>query len=122
MTSRPSTPAAWFAAAIASGIQRLMVLGLEGTPAARTIDLTTVTWIDTLWPGRRWEARLDETRIQEAFRLLAVQSDRWPSPSQFLRRLPARAHPLALPAPRPSATQKEAAKTLLQTIKKKLEK
>jgi hypothetical protein len=80
----------WFASAIASGIQRLMVLGLDGTPAASTIELTTVTWIDALWAGRVWDAKLDETRIAEAFRLLTIQAERWPAPVQFLRMLPDR--------------------------------
>lgn len=111
----------WFAQAIANGIQRLMVLGLEGTPAARTVELTTVTWIDTLWEGRVWDAGLDETRILEAFRLLAIQCERWPVPVQFLRVLPSRHRPLSLPAPKPTAAERKAAIDAIERIKKELE-
>ncbi len=89
----------WFAAAIATGVQRLYVLSLEGTPAAKTIELTTATWIDTLWPTRAWRAGLDETRIAEGFRQLSLNSERWPVPRQLLLSLPARLEPLKLAAP-----------------------
>lgn len=89
----------WFAVAIANGVQRLYVLSLEGTPAAATIELTTATWIDTLWPTRSWNAELDETRISEAFRQLALNSERWPVPRQLLLSLPVRLEPLKLTAP-----------------------
>ncbi|HMW69484.1 MAG TPA: hypothetical protein PKD44_08645 [Nitrosomonas sp.] len=110
----------WFAQAIASGIQRLMVLSLEGTPSSRTVELTTVTWIDALWPGRAWDARLDETRIAEAFRLLTIQSERWPTPAQFLRVLPARHVPLKLTAPKPTEAERKKAHAVLERIKKEL--
>lgn len=89
----------WFAVAIANGVQRLYVLSLNGTPAAATIELTTATWIDTLWPTRNWSAELDETRISEGFRQLALNSDRWPVPKQLLLSLPARRESLKLTAP-----------------------
>ncbi len=89
----------WFAVAIASGVQRLYVLSLEGTPAAATIELTTATWIDTLWPTRAWRAELDETRITESFRQMAMNSERWPVPRQLLLSLPVRREPLKLTAP-----------------------
>lgn len=95
----------WFAVAIANGVQRLYVLSLDGTPAAKTIELTTATWIDVLWPTRTWSAELDETRIAEAFRQLALHSDRWPAPKQLLLRLPARIEPLKLNAPRGSKSE-----------------
>lgn len=89
----------WFAVAIANGVQRLYVLSLDGTPAAATIELTTATWIDTLWPTRAWRSALDETRINEGFRQLALNSERWPVPRQLLLSLPVRHEPLKLTAP-----------------------
>jgi len=111
----------WFASAIANGIQRLMVLGLEGTPAARTVELTTVTWIDALWPGRAWHATLDETRINEAFRQLTIQCERWPTPNHFLLVLPARHAPLKLAAPKLTDAGRKKAQDTIAKIKKALE-
>lgn len=99
MTKNTRRAEKWFAVAIANGVQRLYVLSLDGTPAAATIELTTATWIDTLWPTRGWRAELDETRINEGFRQLALNSERWPVPRQLLLSLPARREPLKLTAP-----------------------
>ncbi|SFK92867.1 hypothetical protein SAMN05216302_102149 [Nitrosomonas aestuarii] len=108
----------WFAVAIASGVQRLYVLSLDGTPAAKTIELTTATWIDVLWPTRAWCAELDETRIAEAFRQLALHSDRWPVPKQLLLRLPARVEPLKLTAP--TNSKSEIAKAAIMEMKQRV--
>ena len=105
----------WFAVAIAAGVQRLYVLSLEGTPAAATIELTTATWIDTLWPTRNWRAALDETRINEGFRQLALNSERWPVPRQLLLSLPARREPLKLTPP--SNHKREVAMAAINQIK-----
>lgn len=98
MAKRTERAEKWFAVAIATGVQRLYVLSLDGTPAAKTIELTTATWIDTLWPTRNWCAGLDETRINEGFRQLTLNSERWPVPRQLLLSLPARREPLKLAA------------------------
>ncbi|MDR4518933.1 MAG: hypothetical protein MRK00_16305 [Nitrosomonas sp.] len=92
-------PEKWFRDSIISGIQRLLSLSLEGTPASKTITLTASTWIDVLWPTRRWDAELDETRIAEAFRQLAARSERWPPPKALLLVLPSRPEPLKLVSP-----------------------
>ena len=99
MAKRTERAEKWFAAAVANGVQRLYVLSLDGTPASATIELTTATWIDTLWPTRSWRAELDETRIAEAFRQLALNCERWPVPRQLLLALPVRLEPLKLTAP-----------------------
>lgn len=109
----------WFAVAIADGVQRLYVLSLEGTPAAATIELTTATWIDTLWPARNWRAELDETRISEGFRQLTLNSERWPVPRQLLLSLPARLEPLKLNAP--SNHKKHVAMAAIARMKEILE-
>lgn len=114
-TTRPLEK--WFEVAIISGIQRLLSLSLDGTPAAKTITLTAATWADVLWHNRQWDATLDETRIAEAFRQLAMRADRWPAPKQLLLVLPARPEPLKLNAPAGDrATARQAinrAKTIL---------
>lgn len=108
----------WFAAAIANGVQRLYVLSLDGTPAAATIELTTATWIDTLWPTRSWRAELDETRIAEAFRQLMLNSERWPVPRQLLLSLPTRREPMKLTAP--SNHKKDVAMAAIARMKEML--
>lgn len=118
MTKSTQRAEKWFAVAIATGVQRLYVLSLDGTPAAKTIELTTATWIDTLWPTRNWQAALDETRINEAFRQLALNNDRWPVPRQLLLSLPARREPLKLAAPRNH--KKHVAMAAIAEMKEKL--
>lgn len=101
-TNRPLEK--WFEVAIISGIQRLLSLSLDGTPAAKTITLTAATWVDVLWQNRAWDAELDETRISDAFRQLAIRADRWPAPRDLLLSLPSRPEPLKLRAPAGSRT------------------
>lgn len=104
----------WFEVAIINGIQRLLSLSLPGTPASRTITLTASTWIDVLWQNRAWDAALDETRIADAFRQLAIRADRWPAPRDLLLTLPARSEPLKLNAP---AGNKATARRAIKTAK-----
>ncbi|MCB1950155.1 hypothetical protein [Nitrosomonas sp.] len=92
-------PESWFRNAIVSGIQQLLSLSLDGTPPSKTITLTASTWIEVLWPTRRWDAELDETRIAEAFRQLMIRCDRWPAPRQLLLVLPSRPERLKLTPP-----------------------
>lgn len=110
-------PAPWFRAAIAQGLVRLLALSLPGTPSADTIELTREAWIEALWPTRAWDARLDESRISEAFRALMISSERWPAPAHFLRALPRRAEPPKLPTPPPTPEARRRMLDVLATVR-----
>ncbi|MDD3938026.1 hypothetical protein [Rhodoferax sp.] len=90
-------PRAWFADAIGIGLKGLRAMRPEGHPGADEMEPCTIMWIEALWRERHWDAALDAPRIQTAFDRLAVGMLRWPMPAQFLRLLPDRAQPLALP-------------------------
>lgn len=113
-TNRPLEK--WFEVAIISGIQRLLSLSLDGTPATKTITLTAATWSDVLWHNRAWDAALDETRIAEAFRQLAMRAGRWPAPRDLLLVLPARPEPLKLNKPAGDRTTAKQAINRAKTI------
>ena len=85
----------WFEQAVTTGIQRLLVLSLDRTPAMELIEGTVDAWCDALWPGRDWRLS-DSDRITEAFRTLSRTRDQWPAPRDFLAALPERKQ-LALP-------------------------
>ena len=79
----------WFEHAMTTGIQRLMVLGLDRMPAMELIDGTVDAWCEALWVGRDWRLS-DAGRITETFRVLSCTRDQWPSPKYFLAALPER--------------------------------
>lgn len=80
---------------ITNGLQRLLVLSLQNTPPADTIDLTAAVWCDTAWPHTAWTDE-DLPRIEAAFHFLCRNFDRWPTPKQFIESLPKRGNKLKL--------------------------
>ena len=101
---------AWFQTRIDTGLQRLYTLSLQGSPAADVLAFTAETWVSVLYPARRWEQERDLPRLTEAFRLLAGQVERWPTPKALLDCMPAVPEALALPAPRQRADPARIAK------------
>lgn len=95
----PTKPRAWFARQIGQGLSALRALRPEGHPGADEMELCATVWIDTLWRDRPWDETLDVPRIQVAFDRLIIGLLCWPLPAQFLRLLPDRPQPQALPAP-----------------------
>lgn len=87
---------AWFNDAIVDGLQRMHVLGLDGTPSAETVVLTANVWIELLWKARAWDEASTPARIAEAFSRLQLVVDRWPSPSRLLECVPERPEPKLL--------------------------
>lgn len=78
----------WFFEAIRKGLQRLLVLRLDGSPAKDTVRALLHVWVDALWPGTLWHQERDEARIAEAFRRMSSKLDRWPAPIELRRFLP----------------------------------
>lgn len=90
----------WLRVEVVSGLQRLLLLALEGGPALDSIEGVAMAWVDAcmVWPIG-WEQAADAPRLRQGFRLLAASCRRWPSPVQLREALPPRQAPPALPAP-----------------------
>ena len=98
----------WLLSAVASGLQRLMLLALPGTPAAETIEGTARAWTDAFWHcPKAWDKDLDTPRIAAAFRTIACRLERFPTPKIILDALPPRPRPPALPRPEITREQRE---------------
>jgi hypothetical protein len=115
-----SEPAQWFDKRIRRGLAALMALRMEAHPPADAVEATAKVWVQALWPGRLWDETLDADRIGEAFRQIALHETRWPTPAVFLRYLPARKLPQALPPPALSEEQMERARAVLAGIASRL--
>lgn len=89
------TVPAWFMTEIASGLQALYALSLEGNPGADVLQATVGVWARDLWNSRKrsWHQQADTGCIRTAFALLRQTSERWPTPSKFWTVLPDRAPP-----------------------------
>lgn len=85
-------PNDWLLAEILAGMQRLMCLSLDHTPAAEVIAGTAAAWREAMGDQRDWQMRRDTVGVREAFARLARSRTRWPAPANFLQALP----PLAL--------------------------
>lgn len=98
--AKDAPPPLWFARAIGAGMAGLLQLRFPyGSPAGDRdgTAATTMVWINTLWPGRKWDPPRDEPRIAEAF-LRLRHGTRWPVPRDFLDALP--------PIPKPKPAQR----------------
>ena len=97
----------WFMTELATGLQKLIALSLQNTPAMETIQLTAVSWAETLWAAPiAWQQELDAQRIRAAFVRMMRDIERWPAPKHLLQYLPARPEPVKLPAPEISEEQR----------------
>lgn len=97
----------WFFDAINAGLQALVVLHLPGGPGHETVAYTRDVWVGALWDAPvEWQENVDSRRIEIAFRRLARQADRWPTPRTLMELMPPRPQPPALPGPQLTADQK----------------
>ncbi|RPE72519.1 hypothetical protein EDC62_0210 [Tibeticola sediminis] len=111
----------WLVAEVAEGIQRLLVLRLEGCPPADAVEAVALAWADALMVrGGRWDAQLDAPRIRAAFRSLAAHADRWPAPAAIWQHVPSRPSPKALPEPAPTPQQREHIRQMLERARQAL--
>lgn len=99
-------PPNWFLTSIARGLQRLLVLSLDRTPAAELLGSCVESWGDALWPGRAWHES-DAQRIEAAFRHLAATRRQWPAPADLLIALPKRVASVAKALPRRVVTEED---------------
>ena len=118
-----STPAIppWLRAEVATGLQRLVALGLPGQPPAETIALTAAAWCEALLHTPiDWQPQADAPRLRAAFAALLPLIERWPAPVQLLRHLPARADAPRLPVPQPSPERRAALRESLDRLRVRL--
>jgi len=111
----------WLVAEVAEGVQRLLVLRLDGCPSADTVQAVALAWADALWlRAGRWSAQEDAPRLRQAFRALAAHATRWPAPAQLWEHLPPRPEPLRLDPPPPTPQERERIRAMLQQARQKL--
>jgi hypothetical protein len=98
----------WLRAEIGTGLQKLLVLRLIGTPPEDAIVGTATVWLEAVEATTtRWNEQLDQARVQRAFKTLLRICDHWPAPKLFLDNLGNRDPPLALPNHITAAQQQE---------------
>ena len=78
----------WLTREVITGLQKLLCLGLNHTPATDLIKGTAMTWADGLSEGRLWDEDRDTARIRQAFTALSIRCRQWPAPAEFLECLP----------------------------------
>ncbi|TXF11907.1 hypothetical protein [Pelomicrobium methylotrophicum] len=111
----------WLVAEVAAGLQRLLVLRLDGCPPADAVEAVALAWADALMVrGGGWQEALDAPRIREAFRRLAAHAMRWPAPAEIWQHMPARPEPPKLPAPPPSEEERARAMRMLAELREKM--
>ena len=98
----------WLHIEIITGLQQLLLLCLSGTPAAETFEGTARAWADAFWHSpKAWDKDLDAPRIAAAFRTIACQLERFPTPKAVMEAMPKRPEPKKLPQPPISEKQKQ---------------
>lgn len=74
-----------------TGLQKLMMLRLEGAPPADGIKLTASVWVEAIASVNiSWAEQLDKGRITAGFTRLFAEIERWPTPKMLIRCLPPR--------------------------------
>lgn len=111
----------WLVAEVAEGIQRLLLLRLEGCPSADAVEAVALAWADAVWVrAGRWTEDQDAPRLRQAFRGLAAHVRRWPAPAEIWEHMPSRHEPLALEPPPPTPEQRARVRELLDQARQRL--
>ena len=87
------------------GLQKLLALQLERSPALETLAKTGLVWMEAIGHNRCLTDE-DAPRFRDAFVLLAARCKSWPSPVALLEVLPERPPLPALPEPEISPEQR----------------
>jgi hypothetical protein len=80
----------WIQDEILQGLQKLLSLSLDRTPAAELLPITVGTWVEAINRGREFDQELDTQRFRDAFVTLADSRRAWPLPKDFIDDLPER--------------------------------
>ena len=70
------------------GLQKLLVLRLQGSPPADTISALAAVWEEALTPITwAWQPETDGARLPAAFRRLISQAEKWAQPAQLIKQI-----------------------------------
>ena len=100
---------------IAFGLQKLLALQLERSPAAEMLKEVGRVWIEAIGYERCF-ADDDAPRFREAFVRLAARCKSWPSPAALLEVLPERPPLPALPEPEITPEQRASKLAFLNNL------
>ena len=110
------------------GLQKLLVLRLQGAPPADTVQAVAEVWCEALTP-HTWAfvQEMDAARLPTAFRQLIQQAERWVQPAQLIKLIPPRPEPnvaglLAYKTAPPTPEQRAIAERNLAQIRQHLAK
>lgn len=70
------------------GLQKLLALSLDRTPASELLPVTVGTWVEAIGRGRDFREVPDRARFRAAFVTLAENRRTWPAPRDLLDALP----------------------------------
>jgi len=96
----------WFREVIGTGLQKLVLIRLAGTPPADLLTSTAGAWTEALWTRGQWDESADRPRMERAFSALLRTCDRWPTPKAYLDHLGNRPPQPQLPPPPLSPEQR----------------
>ena len=108
------------------GLQKLLVLRLQGSPPADAAAAVAAVWEEALTPVTwSWQPETDGERLPTAFRRLIRQAEKWVQPAQLVKQIPPRRElPVAglLQNKRepPSAAERQAVQQLVRQMIKQL--
>lgn len=83
----------WFTRTICGALSEMMIMGLEGVPAADTMNLVVERFLTELWPKREWQRQhpyRGAERLRYAFIETAETNKRWPTVKDILAMVPRR--------------------------------
>lgn len=73
------------------GLQKLLVLRLQGAPPADTISALAAVWEEALTPHTwAFNEQLDHNRLPTAFKRVIQHTEKWVQPAQVIREIPPR--------------------------------
>lgn len=109
----------WIRREIANGLQALLSLRLDNTPAEDMIELTADIWVQAFAQRCRSES-VDAPRIRAGFRETFPRIRKWPVPADVLERMPPRPDPPQLPPPEPNEEGRQRIQTMIDELISKL--
>lgn len=89
----------WLLNEILTGMQKLLTLSLDRTPAMDLITGTAMTWHEAMTYRRVWDQDRDAARIRDGFSRLALNAKRWPTVDDLITAMPSPPTQWRLPAP-----------------------
>lgn len=111
----------WLEAELLEGLSGLLLLRLEGAPAADASDATANVWLAAVRSRNRvWVKERDVLRMRQGFAQLYASCDRWPTPKQLLDALPAEAEQQRLPPPPLTDEDKQRGNRMLARLREGL--